>query len=139
MMDIGVSCKKASYGRSAGKALSCPSGSEKNGALCYKPCKSGYKGVGPVCWSNKCPRGYDKCGPALCIKSGVSCSGKIAEQVKAVYGFVQEVALASAAVAAGGPAGYAVLNKAKAMAKSKGVAESANGVVDAFSMDICKS
>ena len=51
MTDIGVSCQKNSYGRTAGTPLhACPDGHEKDGALCYPQCKPGYKGVGPVCW-----------------------------------------------------------------------------------------
>jgi len=36
---------------------SCPSGYERNGALCYPLCQQGYYGVGPVCWES-CPAGY---------------------------------------------------------------------------------
>jgi hypothetical protein len=55
MPDIGVSCSKKSYGRTAGTPLhACPDGHEKDGAPCYPVCqpKDGrrYKGVGPMCW-----------------------------------------------------------------------------------------
>jgi hypothetical protein len=51
MPDMGVSCTKGSYGRTAGTPLhACPEGYEKDGALCYPLCKPKYKGVGPVCW-----------------------------------------------------------------------------------------
>ena len=30
--------------------LGCLEGKEKDAGLCYKPCREGYKGVGPVCW-----------------------------------------------------------------------------------------
>lgn len=44
--DIGVSCAKKSYGRGVGKPLSrCPEGQDKDAALCYPQCKSGYHGV----------------------------------------------------------------------------------------------
>ena len=39
---------------------------EKDGALCYKECKSGYDGVGPVCWED-CDSGYTDTG-ALCTR-----------------------------------------------------------------------
>ena len=42
---------KKSYGRGAGKPLQCAANEEQDGALCYPECKSGYHGVGPVCWS----------------------------------------------------------------------------------------
>lgn len=54
MTDGGVSCNKKSEGRSAGVPIhACPEGAEKEGALCYPQCKSGFKGVGPVCWEQK--------------------------------------------------------------------------------------
>ena len=49
--DVSHSCWKKASGRTAGEPLSsCPEGSEKDGAICYPPCKEGYSGVGPVCW-----------------------------------------------------------------------------------------
>jgi hypothetical protein len=44
----------------------CWEKAERNGALCYKLCKDGYKGVGPVCWQ-RCPQGYTDDG-ATCRK-----------------------------------------------------------------------
>ena len=50
-------CWLASYGRGVGVPVSaCNSNQDKNGALCYPKCRSGYTGVGPVCWSG-CPNG----------------------------------------------------------------------------------
>ena len=43
---------KKTYGRGVGVPLSCGSKEEQSGALCYPPCKSGYSGVGPLCWSH---------------------------------------------------------------------------------------
>ena len=53
--NTGVACAantvaKSSYGRGAGTVLSCSAGLEKDAGLCYSPCPTGYKGVGPVCW-----------------------------------------------------------------------------------------
>ena len=55
----GCTCRQAlhvyakkSYGRGAGVPMICASNEEQNGALCYPICKSGYYGVGPVCWSH---------------------------------------------------------------------------------------
>lgn len=42
---------KKSYGRGVGKPMICARNQEQNGALCYRKCRSGYVGVGPVCWS----------------------------------------------------------------------------------------
>lgn len=62
-------CYRQSYGRGVGEALtSCPPGTEKNGALCYPVCGSGYSGAGPVCWQN-CPSGFRNDG-AYCAKPG---------------------------------------------------------------------
>lgn len=42
-----------SYGRGAGTAVTAHCGSDEYDAgLCYPRCKSGYHGVGPVCWQN---------------------------------------------------------------------------------------
>ncbi|HYA14554.1 MAG TPA: OmpH family outer membrane protein [Syntrophales bacterium] len=60
--DIGVSCQKKSYGRGVGKPLStCLSSEEKDAWLCYPHCKTGFHGVGPVCWQS-CPSGRTDCG-----------------------------------------------------------------------------
>jgi hypothetical protein len=54
MVDMGVSCTKQSYGRTAGVPLhACPEGHERDAALCYPVCKPGFKGVGPVCWEEE--------------------------------------------------------------------------------------
>ena len=42
----------------------CPSGYDKDGALCYPSCRSGFYGVGPVCWSY-CSSDYQDRG-AIC-------------------------------------------------------------------------
>ncbi len=52
--DTGTGCTKPSYGRGAGKLLACDPGLERDGVLCYKPCKQGFHGIGPLCWQN-CP------------------------------------------------------------------------------------
>jgi len=78
--DIGVSCAKKSYGRGVGKPLStCPTGQDKDALLCYRQCKSGYYGVGPVCWQ-RCPSGRTDCG-AGCAISTKSCVTDTAKMV----------------------------------------------------------
>jgi hypothetical protein len=50
-------CWRSTSVRGVGRVPSeCP-GAERDGALCYPFCPSGYKGVGPVCWQG-CPAGY---------------------------------------------------------------------------------
>lgn len=48
-------CSRHSYIRGLGHPLdTCPEPSlEQDGLLCYPPCRSGYNGVGPICWQ-KC-------------------------------------------------------------------------------------
>ncbi|KAI9138741.1 hypothetical protein BKA69DRAFT_1168840 [Paraphysoderma sedebokerense] len=42
---------KKSHGRGGGRVpKGCPDGKEPHQALCYTPCKQGYKGVGPICY-----------------------------------------------------------------------------------------
>merc|ERR1712110_1063290 len=54
------SCWKGSYGRGVGRGIhTCPSGMDKSGLLCYPKCRSGYKGVGPVCWG-RFPKSYGR-------------------------------------------------------------------------------
>lgn len=66
-VDIGVSCTKPSYGRGVGTIpTGCPVGQEKDAALCYPNCQTGYSGVGPVCWG-ECPENFTDNG-AFCLK-----------------------------------------------------------------------
>ena len=52
-------CWKNSYGRGVGLIpKDCGSEKEYDAGLCYKPCRSGYKGVGPVCWDF--PKSYGR-------------------------------------------------------------------------------
>lgn len=71
MTDIGVSCSKASYGRTAGKPANskCGSGEENDAGLCYKNCRDGFGGVGPVCGAMGCPPGMTYIGVACSKKT----------------------------------------------------------------------
>ena len=78
--DIGVSCAKRSYSRGVGVPVStCPSNKEKDGLLCYNQCRSGFHGVGPVCWQN-CPPGMVDCG-AGCAANKSACVTTTANMV----------------------------------------------------------
>ena len=81
MTDIGISCDKSSYGRTAGTPLGCKTGEEEDAALCYPPCKDDFNGVGPVCWEN-CPSNTTECG-ALCLAEGEECTSEILKEGKA--------------------------------------------------------
>jgi len=61
-------CWKQTYTRGAGTVptADCPAGQEKDAGLCYPKCKSGFTGVGPVCWRG-CPDKFRDDG-AFCAK-----------------------------------------------------------------------
>ena len=90
MTDIGISCAKDSYSRTAGTPLTCKPGTEQNGALCYPPCDHKATGVGPVCWG-KCPPSTKECG-ALCLGEDEICSEYIADEVKVAYQLTMDAA-----------------------------------------------
>ncbi len=83
--DIGVSCRKPSYGRGVAISRVCPGSDQWTpGGLCYPRCADGYNGVGPMCWSNTCPSSNpDRCGP-FCVLPG-TCSEVTFEALKAGY------------------------------------------------------
>jgi len=130
MQDIGVSCTKASYGRGAGVIpKGCSDGKTNQNGLCYTACRSGYKGVGPVCWADNCPTKFPtKCGMG-CAVNQTECAWAIIGQVQSVGEFVFNIATAgsgSAATTAGEAAAKTVAketikqqlkNKAREMGK----------------------
>jgi hypothetical protein len=90
MTDIGVSCQKHSYGRTAGKPLVCAAGLQEDAALCYKPCTGG-KGVGPVCWQ-QCGGEYPASCAGQCAKTALDCGSAVTDMVKSVMEDVATVA-----------------------------------------------
>ncbi len=60
----------------------CRSGEEKDAGLCYKACRPGYDGVGPVCWSGA-PRGWVNCGMGA-AKESFTCGHVVFDQVSSV-------------------------------------------------------
>mmetsp|Transcript_12920 Transcript_12920/g.9353 ORF Transcript_12920/g.9353 Transcript_12920/m.9353 type:complete len:134 (+) Transcript_12920:434-835(+) len=94
MLDIGVSCQKHSYGRTAGVPLTCKPDEEYDAGLCYTPCRDGYDGVGPVCWEI-CPAGKYECG-ALCVDTPDGCTDSVQAIAEAVV--AAAVAIAAAVV-----------------------------------------
>merc|ERR1712226_810380 len=105
-------------GRGVGKVLGCKPEEENNAALCYKPCRSGYKGVGPVCWG-QCPSGYSDCG-ALCSPRSVGCTSAVMD----IVGKVTKCAANIDATAVGG--------------FTPGVITSCGGAVGSFVKGICR-
>lgn len=113
--DIGVSCTKKSYTRRT-ILPSCPPGMDADAGLCYKKCKPGYRGVGPVCWGT-CPK--DKpvdCG-AACAKSSGDCALAVTDQVVSVTDIVSTIALSVVTGGAGGAAKQVATKGAKTAVK----------------------
>jgi len=75
---IDLSCaKKIQIGKP--KVGLCKPNQERNAGLCYKNCKSGYKGVGPVCWA-AVPDSMVGCGMGA-AKNKFTCGTVISDQV----------------------------------------------------------
>lgn len=76
MTDVGISCAKNSYGRTAGIPLKCGPGQQLYGGICYPECSGGYQGIGPVCWqsSDGCPSNYPYSCGAFCTADKFSCT-----------------------------------------------------------------
>lgn len=58
----------------------CRDGRAMQDGLCYTPCRSGYNGIGPVCWANT-PPGYVDCGAGYAKNStvcGLTTFGQVA-------------------------------------------------------------
>ncbi len=113
MRDIGVSCEKKSYGRTAGTPLTCRSDQVLKGALCYPKCPSGYDHGGPVCWK-RCERGHPvDCG-AMCGQSPAVCALAVSNMVLATGELVANIAGAALT----GGAANASLKAAKTAART---------------------
>ncbi len=79
---------KASYSLGTPMAMQqvCRGGKQLDAGLCYDACRSGFNGVGPVCWANK-PPGFEDCGFGF-ARSASACAAKIASQTAAVGSLV---------------------------------------------------
>ena len=78
---IDLSCAKyIIIGKPSSKT--CSTGLEKNGGLCYTPCRDSHDGVGPVCWGRP-PTGWVNCGMGAAPTSG-KCAGVVFDQVTSV-------------------------------------------------------
>ena len=117
-----MSCaKKISIG--SPHSLKCSDDLQNDAGLCYKKCKEGYYGVGPVCWA-KNPTGWTGCGMGS-AKSSSACGGIIFDQVASVG----ELALNVATMGSSGQATAARTNFAKLQKQAKEIKK----VTDAIS------
>lgn len=60
-------CIPRTYNRGVGKPMQCRADLIQSGAICYRPCRAGYKMVAGVCWQTSCPSGFRDDG-AMCAK-----------------------------------------------------------------------
>ena len=119
--DTGATCTKPTYGRGAGTVpKACDGGKQYDAGLCYNNCKSGYSGVGPVCWG-QCPANMPvNCG-AGCATTKEDCSGAVRDQVMSVVEVAVTIVttVATAGAATGAEAGAAAAETgAKAATKA---------------------
>jgi len=68
----------------------CQASEQEDAGLCYTPCKTGYTGVGPVCWGG-CPAGWSQCG-AACGQTASDCAGKIIDMIESTAEMVADIA-----------------------------------------------
>jgi hypothetical protein len=62
--------------------MNCASNQQKQAALCYPLCRTGYYGVGPVCWAN-IPKAWVDCGMGA-ANSILTCTSVTFNQVLSV-------------------------------------------------------
>lgn len=109
---IDLSCaKKIKIGKPHG--ASCPDNKENDAGLCYKKCKTGYKGVGPVCWG-KNPKNWVTCGMGS-ASTDAYCASVVVDQMYSVGQMAMTVATLGTSAAATGTANTAA--KAGKLAK----------------------
>lgn len=94
---------------------SCPPGQDSDAGLCYEKCKTGYAGVGPVCWGQP-PPGWSECGMGA-AKDSKTCASIIFGQVAAVGQLAMTVASLGSSTALN--AGMSAPQKASKLAKLK--------------------
>lgn len=113
---------KSTYGRGAGEPMICRSNEHQSGALCYPPCRDGYKGIGPVCWQNGCPRTMPhQCG-LLCTIDSKQCEEMLKSIAEDSFGLI------SSFIERGALSPSTVL----------GVASSTTGLASTLINDICE-
>lgn len=106
----------------------CKEGEQQDAGLCYTPCKSGFNGVGPVCWGG-CPAGWTQCGAACGVNSS-ECAGKIINMVEATAEMVADIA---GLVTGAGAAAKVAEKVAEIAEKVKDAAEVASKLNDLIS------
>ena len=118
---IAPSCPKKIYCSHGMEAAKCAPGYEYDAGLCYSKCRSGYNGVGPVCWGFAPTvegKKWVECGMGAAIDD-VACASAVADQILGPLEMVAFVAsFGSSGAATTGP--KAAARAAKTAAKSGG-------------------
>jgi hypothetical protein len=121
------------------KHADCQPDEEYDAGLCYKPCRDGYRGIGPVCWMKGGVPCMTNCG-AFYAKETSDCVSNIVGMVTSPLITIGEVALAAlsggaseVAEQAGEQATESLKDYGKAMAKDafSTLSESQKEVMDA--------
>lgn len=73
---------KNSYGRSPGTIPTGCGNRQYDAGLCYDKCKTGYTGLGPVCWGQP-PSNWVQCGMGA-ARSDLTCASTVFDQVSSV-------------------------------------------------------
>ncbi|CAF0848556.1 unnamed protein product [Brachionus calyciflorus] len=114
---------KSNYGRGAGEPMICRSGEDQSGALCYPQCRSGYKGIGPVCWMDGCPQTMPyQCG-LLCTVDSKQCENMMKSLAGNIFDFF------SSLIKKGGLTPATVLS----------VVSSTTGIASVLINDVCEA
>jgi len=94
---IDLSCAKKIYIGSP-QIGQCSNNQERQAGLCYNKCRSGYSGIGPVCWGQP-PRGWVNCGMGAAENSRV-CGERMTNQFTSVGRLALNVASLGTSAAA---------------------------------------
>jgi hypothetical protein len=141
-------CTKTNEWRDAGVPMACGAGKQMDAGLCYSACRTGYQGVGPVCWgsctdqtkvANSTLTFKVECG-AMCANSADECAiattNIVLSTLEMVGTMVSMVATGGAATAAKAAASTAVkLSLAAAEAGAKAATKNA---VKKITSDVAK-
>lgn len=91
---LDLSCaKKIIIGKPT--LMKCAEDEEEDAGLCYKKCKDGYKGIGPVCWMSA-PKGWTNCGFGAADNIG-DCVKVVFDQLESIGMLVINIATFGAA------------------------------------------
>lgn len=94
---VDLSCaKKLVIGKTS--LAGCHVGKESDAGLCYPICKTGYSGVGPVCWGST-PKGWVGCGMGAAVDSK-TCRDAIIGEVTSVGQLAISIATMGSSTAA---------------------------------------